>query len=320
MKYPTKDVRFDVKTIDETGQFEGFASVYGNVDQGGDIVEPGAFTRTIKNNGNEIPILWQHDSGLSIGLGTVEDSKKGLIIRGQLELDLPEAKAAYIRLKKGLVKGLSIGYKTVKDTIENGVRHIKEAKLYETSLVTFPMNELAQVTSVKHDRGELKMDFATALDQLEAMDGLDDAMDALCKSLCSIIWDSNLSDDEKIQQADTTLTQFHDEYMASLPDFLAIMDAMSGGMMMMANIPAEMKEGRSLSKVTRDRISAAIESLRGLPELPKISEAITNLQALMEDEPADKGTSSPGPAAQHSSDPDKIHSLLKLLEKELIPC
>lgn len=151
--YQHKDVRFDVKAVGEEGQFEGLASVYDVKDQGGDIVEKGAFTKTLQERGNEVPILWQHDSGESIGLGVVEETPKGLSIKGQLELDLPEAQSAYIRLKKRLVKGLSIGYKSIpsRTSIEGGVRRLKEVILYEVSLVTFPMNEMAQVTSVKAD-------------------------------------------------------------------------------------------------------------------------------------------------------------------------
>jgi uncharacterized protein len=67
-----------------------------------------------------------------------------------LLLDVPEAQTAYSLLKAGVVKGLSIGYDTVKDSRdEAGVRHLEELRLWEVSVVTFPMNESATVSNVK---------------------------------------------------------------------------------------------------------------------------------------------------------------------------
>jgi hypothetical protein len=146
-----KIFRLEVKDLSDTGQFTGYASVYGIVDQMGDIVEPGAFTKTIQEHGSEIPILWQHNSDEPIGIGTLSDSEHGLIISGKLELELLEGQKAYIRLKRGLAKGLSIGYRTITEAMEKGKRLLKEIKLYEVSIVVFPANELALVTSVKSE-------------------------------------------------------------------------------------------------------------------------------------------------------------------------
>jgi len=147
----TKIFRLEVKDINETGQFTGYASVYDIVDQMGDVVEHGAFTKTIQEHGSQIPILWQHNSDEPIGIGTLTDSEHGLIINGKLELELPEGQKSYIRLKRGLAKGLSIGYRTITEAMEKGKRLLKEIKLYEVSIVVFPANELALVTSVKSE-------------------------------------------------------------------------------------------------------------------------------------------------------------------------
>ena len=50
--------------LQDTGQFEGYASTFGNVDQGGDLIEPGAFRESVakaRAEGWGIPMLWQHD-------------------------------------------------------------------------------------------------------------------------------------------------------------------------------------------------------------------------------------------------------------------
>jgi Escherichia/Staphylococcus phage prohead protease len=141
--------KFELKGVSDEGVFTGLASVFGNVDLGFDVVEPGAFTRTLAHKGGEVPILFAHDTRQPIGLGKLQETAKGLEITGELVMETAKGKEVFALMKKGVLRGLSIGYDVVKDTIANGVRHLQELKLYEVSVVTFPMNELATVTSVK---------------------------------------------------------------------------------------------------------------------------------------------------------------------------
>jgi uncharacterized protein len=127
------------------------ASVFGVTDLGGDVVEPGAFSRTLQHKGGEVPILFSHDTRQPIGLGRVKETRSGLEISGELVLQSAKAMEAYHLMKKGVLKGLSIGYDSIRDTVSNGVRHLHELKLFEVSLVVFPMNESALVTAVKSD-------------------------------------------------------------------------------------------------------------------------------------------------------------------------
>jgi len=71
-------------------------------------------------------------------------------------MELPEAKKAYLLIKARIVRGLSIGFDTVKEVLDGGIRRLKELRLYEGSIVTFPMNEAAQITIVKHGAGKKK--------------------------------------------------------------------------------------------------------------------------------------------------------------------
>ena len=56
------NVKLQVKSLDEAGKFSGLASVYGNVDLGGDVVEPGAFTKAIADRGGVDSALWSTSS------------------------------------------------------------------------------------------------------------------------------------------------------------------------------------------------------------------------------------------------------------------
>lgn len=141
-----------MKSLDQdSGGFTGWASTYGGPpDLGGDIVAPGAFTKSIQSQGKGITLLWQHRSDSPIGLGKISDDPKGLAIDGQLLMVDPVAQRAYEHLKAGTVKGLSIGYDPLKWTpTQDGGRILQELKLWEISIVTFAMNQNAVVDSVK---------------------------------------------------------------------------------------------------------------------------------------------------------------------------
>lgn len=145
----TKDFALEVKELKESGDFEGFASVYGVEDLQGDVVERGAFARSITHKGGQIPILYQHDPRVPVGKGQLEDSEKGLIMRGKLALAVPMARVAYELLRADIISGLSIGAQILKEKREGQIRRLLELKLWEVSLVTFAANPLAMVTDVK---------------------------------------------------------------------------------------------------------------------------------------------------------------------------
>lgn len=141
---------FKIKSVDPSdGSFVGLGAVYNNVDLGGDQIMPGAFTKTLQPAGRPITILWQHNSDQPIGQAKITDSPAGLRVEGQLVLGDPIAERAYYLMKTGTVKGLSIGYETLQSKEDGDVRQLTELKLWEISVVTFPMNPDAQISSVK---------------------------------------------------------------------------------------------------------------------------------------------------------------------------
>jgi HK97 family phage prohead protease len=138
-----------IKGLSEDGTFEGLLASYNTVDLGGDRILPGAFTKTMQERGSEVPMLWQHDSHQPIGKLVLSDSPDGLKVKGIFSMTIPLAQHAYDLLKDGVIKGLSIGYDAVKDSYDDGVRQLKEVRLWEGSVVTFPMNTACMVTSLK---------------------------------------------------------------------------------------------------------------------------------------------------------------------------
>lgn len=141
---------------DGTRTISGFGSVFNNTDLGGDIVLPGAFTRSLKSRNPSM--LWQHDSGQIPGVWTkAEEQAKGLYLEGTFA-DTPLGNEAYTLAKMKALTGLSIGFSTKKYEIDQskGTRKLLDLDLYEVSLVTFPMNEKATITRVKSMPGTLR--------------------------------------------------------------------------------------------------------------------------------------------------------------------
>lgn len=155
MLYKTlKNVEFHVKNDNNLMQVEAYASTFGNVDNGGDIVEKSAFKKTIKEQSNRIKTLFNHDWDMIIGkpLELYEDSK-GLYTKTQF-INTPKSQEIYELVKEKIVNELSIGYDIVKGDYNKVTKnnHLRELKLYEYSFVTFAMNDQAQVTNFKSGR------------------------------------------------------------------------------------------------------------------------------------------------------------------------
>jgi uncharacterized protein len=143
-----RDFNLKIKSIDDQGTFTGSASVFGNVDLGNDVVDAAAFSRTL-SPGKTFPVLWQHDVSNPIGSCKVIETRDALQVNGTLCLSDPTAQKAFTFLKAGVIKGLSIGYDVIESNYVGDIRHLSQLKLWEVSIVTFPMNELAMVTGVK---------------------------------------------------------------------------------------------------------------------------------------------------------------------------
>lgn len=192
-----KRLSFKMDSYDEEqGIFEGYASVFGNIDDGNDVIEPGAFTKTIAEgmSSRRIKLLALHqDSWLPIGIPLeLREDSNGLWIRGKVS-DTSLGKDVKILLRDKVLNEMSIGYDPVVfDIDENGVRHLKEVRLWEVSLVTWAMNPLAVVTDYKAreyaerakamieaDRAEIKEGRKISSARMKALKDARDALDAL---------------------------------------------------------------------------------------------------------------------------------------------
>jgi uncharacterized protein len=146
----------EIKAENNKGIFTGYGSIFGNEDQGNDIMQKGAFTKSLVNRPvSKVKMLYQHKTDEPIGVFTeIYEDNKGLYVKGQLAMGTQKGREAYELLKMGALDGMSIGFRADPEKQgynenKRGVRTLKEVDLMEISLVTFPMNESALIETVK---------------------------------------------------------------------------------------------------------------------------------------------------------------------------
>lgn len=149
-----KDAGVALGKVSEDGSFSGYASLFGQTDLAKDVVERGAFRKSLADRGAAgVRMLFQHDPAQPIGVWTeITEDPRGLFVRGRLTDGVGRAGEVLKLMRAGALDGLSIGFRTVRsrNDKEKGLRRILEADLWEISVVTFPMLPGARVAQVKN--------------------------------------------------------------------------------------------------------------------------------------------------------------------------
>jgi hypothetical protein len=159
----TKFRGFDAELrLAEDATIAGYASLFGAADQGGDVVQPGAYGASLarlRAAGHGVKMLWQHDPAKPIGVwDEVREDARGLWVKGRLLLEVQAAREAHVLLQAGAIDGLSIGYRTIRaEKAGGGQRLLHEVELWEVSLVTFPMLPQARVETRAEAAGEAEL-------------------------------------------------------------------------------------------------------------------------------------------------------------------
>jgi len=140
-------------TIEPDGTVEGYASLFGEIDQARDMVMRGAFAGTLAARGvHRVPMLFQHDPSEPIGIWQeLREDHRGLFARGRLIPEVARARELLSLLRAGAIDGLSIGFRTVRGQIDpkTRIRRLVTLDLWEISIVTFPLLAGARVRAVK---------------------------------------------------------------------------------------------------------------------------------------------------------------------------
>ena len=157
-----KTVKFELKEInEEEGTFTGYAATFSKVpDSYGDIIDKGAFSKTLKEHGKRVKILWNHNTMEPIGKPIeMSEDENGLLVKGKLSLGVQRAREVLSLMKDDVINEMSIGYDTITekfdDAIGSKVRHLKEVKLWDVSPVTFAANPEATISGIKSELDKL---------------------------------------------------------------------------------------------------------------------------------------------------------------------
>jgi HK97 family phage prohead protease len=156
--------------IDAEGRFAGYASVFGRLDEAGDIVMPGAFGTSLGRRGaGRLRMLFQHDPKEPVGNWEVaREDGFGLWVEGRLVPGVPRADALRRLIERRAIDGLSIGFRTVRATRDpgSGHRRLWAVELWEISVVTFPMLAEARIAAAL-DRSQINGSLLAAISLLK---------------------------------------------------------------------------------------------------------------------------------------------------------
>jgi HK97 family phage prohead protease len=147
------EVPFEFKQVDGDDPrymfFEGYASTFGNTDLGNDVVEKGAFAKSIQARPT-IKLLWQHNLNKPVGKSLeLKEDNRGLFLKGRISKRTTLGSDTATLIEDEVIDSMSIGFFVKDYEIKENVRHLKEIDLFETSLVTMPMNTEANLTGFK---------------------------------------------------------------------------------------------------------------------------------------------------------------------------
>lgn len=148
----------ELKDADEaTGMVKGYGSVFGNIDSDGDIINRGAYSKTIKENGNRVKYLYQHDMDKPLGkMVNLYEDEKGLVFEAQIPKTTLGRDVMEL-MKAGVITENSVGILPIRKEMVEGNRHINEVKLYEISAVTLAANDQATMLDVKGNLDKSKV-------------------------------------------------------------------------------------------------------------------------------------------------------------------
>jgi HK97 family phage prohead protease len=200
---PTLTIPLEIKSLSDR-EFEGHGSVFKNIDLGGDIVLPGAFKRSLKQHkdSGQLPqMFWMHDPSRVPGKWVdMHEDKKGLVVRGVLA-DTDLGNEIHTLLKMDAVRGLSIGYVTRdQDFDDDGNRLIKDADLWEVSVVSLPMNPLAQVAHVK-SRMSAACEYVPTIKEFESILRNAGCSNSVAKRISYMLRNIEDDDSERLESA-----------------------------------------------------------------------------------------------------------------------
>src|SRR6266700_4166777 len=289
-------------TNDAQGIIEGYLNYIGNIDYGDDRTMKGAFRNTIRDSyarkskqGLDFlwPYLFNHDYNQLPpgGIFDADETSRGLYIKTQFNMDIQSGRELYSSFKMGTMRKQSMGYKAlqveyVKDEeTKRTIRNLLEVAVMEGSAVVFPMNDLAQVDTVKNlnrrnfymtskllpkqEMPAVTKDYATSYEAITQQDWRSDLWN-LWFPLVNEILVAFQTGDTPVEDTQAALKQFNAATIAyvqrgvelDMTEYLTSDDnGNSPSMYMSADDNPETKAGRTISDANHKKIAYAADGI-----------------------------------------------------------
>ena len=127
----------------------GYASLFGQADMSGDVVQRGAFAASLLSMNERLPMLFGHETAEPIGVwDRLFEDRTGLFVSGRLIGGNARADRTARLIREGALSGLSIGYRAKRSARNGRGRNLLELDLWEVSVVAFPMLRAARITQI----------------------------------------------------------------------------------------------------------------------------------------------------------------------------
>ena len=139
----------ELRALDDGNTLVGYAAVFDSPSEPmpyTEFVRRGAFSKTL-NDGADVRLLIDHEgvplARTKSGTLSLEEDERGLRVEAELDPENPDAARVLSAMRRGDLSQMSFAFKTVKDSYseDRSVRELKEVKLFDVSIVTFPAYE-----------------------------------------------------------------------------------------------------------------------------------------------------------------------------------
>ncbi|HEU4903170.1 MAG TPA: HK97 family phage prohead protease [Flavisolibacter sp.] len=186
--YQYKNISFELKDLDtKEGIVKGYFSAFNVKDSDGDIILPGAFTKSIKERGPQsqrprIKWLIDHDTTQVPGvIKELSEDSYGLAYVGKVGTH--NLGQDFLKMvESGIITEHSIGFKTIEEKKRDNANYMHVLHLMEgSSLKTWGANEYTPITGIKSEIEPEKL--AVRIKRLEKFVKNTDATDECIESL-----------------------------------------------------------------------------------------------------------------------------------------
>jgi len=136
MKY--KDFKYRIEDVDEKGTVVMYVSAFGNKDSDGDIIQKGAYKKTIKEGMQRIKHLKDHNRFMLLGLPKeMEEDSTGLKVKSVINIKKELGRETYEDYKFFAEHNRTLEHSVGIDILKADDNILTELKLWEYSTLSF---------------------------------------------------------------------------------------------------------------------------------------------------------------------------------------